>query len=177
MPKVGIAGFAFGNRGKNPLGGYYPSKTDRIMIARARARDYLTSHLLYLQGEHAYLLTETERQNLQLCVTQHHIDPAQYLDSDSVITQIVDRARKDGIEELRVMAFPFIHGPYCYFVLRREAAKYGIRVRSLSLGLGFTLIGWLCAFDELSYQPWTRGPIQAFGYATYRFLTKKRRGK
>lgn len=89
-------------------------------------------------------------------VIDRHRVAGEYLDTDEVARQGIDFAATQRYKEILVLAYPYIHRPYCLRVTLRFAEPYGITV-------GVVKTGWIPA-DPSSEQWWTRNLIAPILY-------------
>ena len=97
-------------------------------------------------------------------ICEHRIS-GEYLDTAEVARQGIEFAAIQGYKDLVVLAYPYIHRPYCVWSTRRLAKPQGIAVKAAR-------VGWIHA-DPLSEQWWTRNFIWPIFYILKRvFLLK-----
>lgn len=94
-------------------------------------------------------------------IDQHRV-AGEYLDTDEVVYQGVEFAAKAGYEEITVMAKPIPHLVLCYFLTRKLAKPYGIKVK----------IAWVGFIpnDPLSEQSFARNIIGPYLYTIRRVI-------
>ena len=89
-------------------------------------------------------------------VIREHRISGEYLDTDEVARQGVEFAATQGYKDLIILAYPYIHRPFCVWFTRRLAKPHRITVKAAR-------VGWIPA-DPLSEQWWTRNLIAPIIY-------------
>ncbi len=93
---------------------------------------------------------------LDKCVTttpDHLIAFEEYINSEKVIERAIPFLKENGVQQIRLVAHPFLHRFQCARLLRR----YGFEVEIVPTG-------WV-PFDRHSDGWWTRGPLRLLAYA------------
>lgn len=90
-----------------------------------------------------------------LAIHKHRID-GKYLDSDEVAEQAIEFMNKEGIDEVWIVAYRFLHLHKCIGLLKRRGKKVLIpeELKKIPVRL-----------DPLSAQPWTRTNWKLLKYA------------
>lgn len=98
-----------------------------------------------------------------LVVRKHRIS-GKYLDSEEVITQMVDflHRKKPKTDTVILIAQPFLHRHKCKKIFK----SFGYKVE-------IPQTGWI-RFDKRSLQWYTRGPVQSFVYAILQIFLGRR---
>lgn len=149
----GIIALSFG------LGSQEPSPCNR-RIAREVGKIFLKEEkpiLLACQWEIARALPSDVP--IAVVIGNHR---GTYLDSQEVISRATDLFKEVGVDEVIMVAQPWLHLQKCRRLVRQAGFKV-IRRR----------IGWI-GFYKDSLQWWTRGPLQLLAYAVLQRFTGRR---
>ncbi len=95
--------------------------------------------------------------------TINQSESGKYLDTSDVVAGAVESFRQHGVERVVVVANPFIHQPYTYWLVHKAGMK-----------IMWRHVRWI-GFDKQSSQPWCRSWYR-FLWQTIRLAVGKKHG-
>jgi hypothetical protein len=98
-----------------------------------------------------------------LVIREHRVK-GKHLDSDEVIAQAMEYAKKNSYWVIYLVTHPFLHRFLCKRLFKKMAPDFWVKV---------VKTGWI-PFDKESEQWHTRGPIRCLVYTVLRVLTGRK---